>query len=400
MSTKLFFGKASFIAVLVVALCATLSFAHGGGGGGGGGHGGGGGGHGGGFSGGGFHGGGFSGGGYHGGNFGGGYRGGAWTGGGMRAGSFNSVSPSHSWAGAGFNHAGNGTAWNGGRYNGGWNGGWNGGRYGNYLGRGYYGNYYGRGYGGWGGWGWGWGNYWPWYAGWGLSWLGNWGYPYYGSGYSYPYYSGDYYTYAPAEYSAYDNGAVVNSDAAPPPQMAETSPTDMSSDQQSGGEALQFYSEARSAFMQGDYQNALRLAGHAAVDSPQNAKVHELISLCLFASGKYVPAANEAHAAMVLGPIADWSDLYGYYNNVDTYTTQLRALEKAATANPKDAADQFLLGYQYLMTGARDTAKTEFSDAVKLTPKDKLAAHYLEQLQSNVPLTPPQMASKPQGNPL
>ena len=67
------------------------------------------------------------------------------------------------------------------------------------------------------------------------------------------------------------------------------------------------------------------------------------------------------------------------------YTTQLRALEKAATDNPKDAADQFLLGYQYLMIGARDNAKTQFADAVKLTPKDKLASHYLEELKSNSP---------------
>ena len=93
-----------------------------------------------------------------------------------------------------------------------------------------------------------------------------------------------------------------------------------------------------------------------------------------------------------------WNDLYGYYNDVNKYTTQLRALEKAANDNPKDAADHFLLGYQYLMTGARDNAKMEFADAVKLTPKDKLAGHYLQELKSNSPLTPPQMASRPTGN--
>ena len=136
------------------------------------------------------------------------------------------------------------------------------------------------------------------------------------------------------------------------------------------------------------------------MESPQNAKVHELISLALFASGNYRAAAGEAHAAMALGAIADWKDLYGYYNDVNKYTTQLRALEKAVESNPKDAADRFLLGYQYLMTGARDNAKTEFADAVKLTPKDKLAEHYLKQLQSNAPLTPPQMASRPQGKSL
>ena len=306
-------------------------------------------------------------------------------GGGMRAGSFSSVAPSHAWSGGEFSHAGNGLAYSAGRFNNGWNGG----RYGNG-----YGNYFGRGrYGGYGGWGWG--GFWPWYGGWGLG-LG-WGYPY-DYGYYYPDAGDYYYSYAPTSYV--DSGAVVDSGVAAPQQFA--SATDMapaiSADAQQGAnEAVQFYSEARTAFLQGDYHNALRLGGHAAVDAPRNPKVHELISLALFALGNYRPAASEAHAAMALGTIADWNDLYGYYNNVDKYTTQLRALEKAAGANPKDAADHFLLGYHYLMIGARDNAKTEFADAVKLTPNDKLASHYLHQLQSNTPLTPPQMASRPQG---
>ena len=76
---------------------------------------------------------------------------------------------------------------------------------------------------------------------------------------------------------------------------------------------MEFYSQARAAFLQGDYRNALRLASHAGVEEPQNPKVHELISLALFALGDYGPAASEAHAAMALGTIADWKDLLGYY---------------------------------------------------------------------------------------
>ena len=74
--------------------------------------------------------------------------------------------------------------------------------------------------------------------------------------------------------------------------------------------------------------------------------------------------------------------------------------KRRLTDNPKSASDNFLLGYHYMMTGARDNAKTEFADAVKLTPKDKLASHYLKELQSNEPLTPPQMAAKPQSKAL
>ena len=100
---------------------------------------------------------------------------------------------------------------------------------------------------------------------------------------------------------------------------------------------------------------------------------------------------------MALGPIAEWKDLYSYYDNVNKYTTQLRALEKAAGNDPKSAAEHFLLGYQYLMTGAHNEAKNEFAEAVKLTPKDKLASHYLKELDSNAPLTPPKMATRPEG---
>ncbi len=386
MSINHFFGRASLIAILVVALSTGLSFARGGGGGGGG-HGGGG------FGGGGggFHGGGgWGGGGYHGG-WGGSY-GSGWSGG-TRAGSFGSIAPSHAFSGGEFAHSVPSTGYSAGRYaNAFGNRG-----YGDYFGHGW-GHGHGHGYGGYGGWGWGWGGFWPLYGGWGLG--SDWGEPY-GYSYDYPDAGDYYYSYAPT--SLADNGAIVDSGAAAPEQFAGTSeivPTISSEDQQGAAEGVQFYSEARTAFLSGDYKNALRLGGHAAVDAPQNAKVHELISLALFAQGNYRPAASEAHAAMALGAIAEWKDLYGYYENVDKYTTQLRALEKAAAANPNDAADHFLLGYQYLMTGARDNAKTEFAEAVKLTPKDKLADYYLQKLESNSPLTPPLMASKPQGKSL
>ena len=97
-----------------------------------------------------------------------------------------------------------------------------------------------------------------------------------------------------------------------------------------------------------------------------------------------------------MGSIAEWNDLYGYYDDVNKYTTQLRALEKASTDNPKSAADHFLLGYQDVMIGAAPDAQSQFAEAVKLTPKDKLAAHYLTELKANQPLTPPQITAPPQ----
>ncbi len=166
-------------------------------------------------------------------------------------------------------------------------------------------------------------------------------------------------------------------------------------DQQAASEALQYYNEGRAAFQQGNYHDALRLAGHAGVESPQNPKVHELRSLASFAAGDYLGAATEAHAALALDKPSSWADLYGYYNDNDKYTEQLRKLEKTVATVPNSAPAQFLLGYQYLMTGAKAEAKEHFAQAAKLTPNDKLAAHILKQLNAGSEVTPPELAKPP-----
>ena len=253
-----------------------------------------------------------------------------------------------------------------------------------------YGNYFGH-----GPWnrGW-WGGYAPWYAGWGLG-LGL------GWGVGYPYGYGDYTDYGydvgvPMDYSGGDAGvdpSLASAEQAPAlPQSAATATED-----QQG--ALQFYSEARAAFLGGRLSQCHAARRSRRGGEPRNPKVHELLSLALFAVGNYRPAAGKAHAAMALGTIATWDDLYAHYGEAAKYTAQLRSLEKAAEENPHSAAEHFLLGYHYLMIGAHDQAKTKLAAAVKLTPGDRLASHYLTQLQSNAPLTPPQTASRPQGTP-
>jgi len=155
-------------------------------------------------------------------------------------------------------------------------------------------------------------------------------------------------------------------------------------------------SAAQSAFLEGDYRNSLRLALHAEVESPQDAKAHELVSLSLFALGDYLGAASRAHAALALGPPSDWNSLYGYYDDVAKYTGQLRRLEKTVAAAPDSAYGQFLLGYHYLMIGAKDHAKIRFARAAELTPDDKLARHILKQLQAGEDVTPPVLPVKPE----
>ena len=260
-------------------------------------------------------------------------------------------------------------------------------------------NSFGFGFGGWG-WGWGlpfawwWGApYWGGYGGYYADYLCPYGAytPYYASaypdsGYAYDYGNdGQYAVGSPVDQNA------VNVQQPPITDQSQTPPNA----EQAGMEALQYYNEARTAFEQGNYRDALRLVGHSGIDSPQNPKVHELASLGLFASGDYKGAATEAHAALAFGTPSNWSDLYGYYNDVEKYTDQLRKLEKTVATVPNSAPGQFLLGYHYLMTGATAQAKEHFALASKLTPNDKLAQHIVKQLDSGGTVTPPDLPKLP-----
>jgi hypothetical protein len=389
------------ISVLGLALVAFMGaplLARGGGGGGhgGGGFGGGGGGFhggGGGFGGGGFHGGGFGGGGFHG--YSGGYGGGFHSFASPGAGGFHSfASPGaggfHSFASPGFaGHSGyGGSALAGSR-------GWGGAGY--WGGRGGWGGYGGRGgYGGWGGLGW-----WGGWGGWGL---GLWSPWWYGGGY-YPYYGYDYYPYyAYSDYGTYDPGAYgytgadnsVNNYAVTPTVAVEDpnataqniGPENTTSTETAEGS--QFADEAATQFEQGNYREALRLASHAAIDMPRSAKIHELISLSLFAQGQFRAAAMEAHAAIALGPPSDWATLFRYYGNVATYEKQLDALAKYVRENPSAVDGRFLLAYHNLMMGHTQEGKEQLAQVVGMAPQDKLAAEFLKHL-GGTPVT----AAKP-----
>ncbi len=254
-----------------------------------------------------------------------------------------------------------------------------------------------------GGWGWGWGYPFGVSLWWGYPyWGGYWGdylcpygayYPTYYPAYGTAYLASDYgYNYGDTGvYAADPNGPYTV--ASPPDATAqEETPADV---QQADNEALQYYNEARAAFEQGNYREALRLAGHSGVEAPQNPKVHELTALALFASGDYKGAATEAHAALAFGSPSSWAELYGYYNDNDRYTEQLRKLEKTVATVPNSAPAHFLLGYQYLMTGAKAEAKEHFATAAKLTPNDKLAQHIVKQLDAGGTVTPPELPKPP-----
>jgi TolA-binding protein len=126
----------------------------------------------------------------------------------------------------------------------------------------------------------------------------------------------------------------------------------------------------------------MRLAGHASVDAPQDASAHELASLSMFAVGDYRGASMEAHAVAALGTPSNWEQLISNYADAQTYSDQLRALEKYVTENETSADAHFLLGMQYLMTGYQSAAASQFAKVTQLTPNDQIAQGLLKKLQA------------------
>jgi tetratricopeptide (TPR) repeat protein len=209
-------------------------------------------------------------------------------------------------------------------------------------------------------------------------WYGLYNWPYY---YGYGYYGPDYgYGYVPAY--GYDNGLAytANYGQYENPSDISVAPAQPTARENTAPSGEEYLTQALAAFQSGDYRNGLLLANHAAVDMPQEPRVHETMSLAMFALKNYRGAAMEAHAALALGSMIDWPTLYAYYGNLDTYSSQLRALEAFVRDNPKAPEGHFLLAYHYLMMGHKAEAKQQLTEVIKLVPADKLAQTLLKQL--------------------
>ena len=192
----------------------------------------------------------------------------------------------------------------------------------------------------------------------------------------------DYYSYyEPSGY--YSDASAVESDYSPVAEQYPAGNVENATTSNDWGD--QFLTSARDAFRNGDYSDALRLASHAAVELPKDAKAHELMSLALFALKDYKGANIEAHAALSFGPASDWNTLYSYYNDLPTYTKQLEALVDYIHNN-KDAMDaRFVLSYQDIMMGHKDAAKSQLEDVVAKIPKDQVAVRLLKDLGGSTP---------------
>ncbi|MGE3776685.1 MAG: tetratricopeptide repeat protein [Pirellulaceae bacterium] len=177
---------------------------------------------------------------------------------------------------------------------------------------------------------------------------------------------------------------------------AATSPTSSVSARSSVDEYLQ---AGRDAFLTGDYAEAQRLANHAVIESPDNAKAHELFGVALFAQGNFAAAAAATHAAASLAPLADWPTLYRYYHNKDKYTDHLRALQQFVKDNPSQVDGHFLLGAHYLMLGHRAEALAELRQYLQSAAGDPVGRNLYEQAGGNVSDLPPATSAPATGVP-
>jgi len=231
----------------------------------------------------------------------------------------------------------------------------------------YGGWYWGYAPGFWGGWDYLWDEH-PVAAAVGLTWWGvnSMGYAYGCDDYYNPYYS--------------DTGTISYAEPVVTESGIPAEPPEQNLDQ---------FDQARVAFYDGNYDEALKLVDEAAVKMPRDAVLHEFRSLVLFALGRYGESAAAIHAVLAVGPGWDWKTLSSLYPNVDTYTAQLRKLETHCKATPSAADAQFLLGYHYLTCGHTENALAAFRRASKLQPEDSVSASLVRSLSPRDPASTP-----------
>lgn len=139
---------------------------------------------------------------------------------------------------------------------------------------------------------------------------------------------------------------------------------------------------ARGAFYRADYNLALQYVNSALFRMPRDSAIHEFRALVLFALGRYSEAATALNAVLAIGPGWNWTTMSGLYRNVDTYTTQLRALEAYSKKNANAADGHFLLAYHYLTDGYPEAAVKQLQQVLDLEPRANVAARLLQELSA------------------
>ena len=213
----------------------------------------------------------------------------------------------------------------------------------------------------------------------------NYGYPYYGRSYRriFPYYGygglGYYgYGFSPYSYGNYGYATGPAVAAQPAAQPATTA---------SG----QFAQQGELEFKDRNYKAAIKSWRHALVDDPQNGVLVLMLAQALFADGQFDEAAGAVQQGLSLLPddqlgvvVSNYKELY---RSVQDYTNQLRALEKAAKAEPDEPAKLFLLGYHYGYLGYPTHALKKLDELLKIAPEDQMAHRLRDLMAAKAPAT-------------
>ena len=213
----------------------------------------------------------------------------------------------------------------------------------------------------------------------------------YGRGY-YPYFGGSrFFYYGPGYgYGPWDYGPGYGSYSWAPRTYIYERQVPVNVNPNEGREGS-YLGRAQGAFRDGDYDQALRLAQHAAVDNADDGKLFLFLSQALLASDDYRGSADAAHRAMSLLEPKDWGyvveNFRRYYKNAD-YVEQILRLEKFVQENPEAAHARFLLGYHYGYLGYSKEAVRELSKAAELESRDELARRLIERFGGQAPARP------------
>jgi tetratricopeptide (TPR) repeat protein len=180
-----------------------------------------------------------------------------------------------------------------------------------------------------------------------------------------------------AEPTVADDGSV--------PDVSNEAPPVLTTEDTTINDAHKQFDAAREAFKGGEYAKAQELVEKAIALLPSDATLHEFRALCLFAQKKYKDAAAGLYAVLAAGPGWNWDTMAALYPNPDTYTKQLRALEKYTSEHPEEAYAHFLQAYHYLVLGSKDAAVQQLKEVVKLQPEDKLSPALVKALTPGQP---------------
>ena len=145
-------------------------------------------------------------------------------------------------------------------------------------------------------------------------------------------------------------------------------------------EAVAIFDQGREAFKEGNYAHALELCDQALRSLPEDPTLHELRAVTLFALKRYDDAAATLYAVLSAGPGWNWATLISVYSNPESFTDQLRELERYCRDQPDSAAARFVLGYMYLTEGHTDAALNQFQRVAALQPKDQVSAQLAARL--------------------